>query len=61
MNGKTTKEGTWPWMAELVYNKKHYCGAVLVSRDVFITAAHCLFHHEHRLYEDDIEIRIGNL
>ena len=59
MNGKIARNDTWPWMAEIVYNRKHYCGAALISNDILITAAHCLFHHENRLYEEDIEIRIG--
>ena len=61
MNGKIAREYTWPWMAEIVYNNEHYCGAVLISDDVLLTAAHCLYHRESRLYVDDIEIRIGTL
>jgi len=60
VNGKIAREYTWPWMAEIVYNNEHYCGAVLISDDVLLTAAHCLYHRESRLYVDDIEIRIGS-
>ena len=59
VNGKIARKDSWPWMAEIVYSEKHYCGAVLISPNVVITAAHCLYHHESKLYEQDIEIRIG--
>ena len=46
-------------MAEIVFRGKHYCGAVLISLNIIITAAHCVFHNEDRLYPNDLEVRLG--
>ena len=59
VDGVISPDGSWPWMAEIIYSNKHYCGAVLISKNVVMTAAHCLYRHEERLYEADLKIRLG--
>ena len=45
-NAETNPVGHWPWMASLGFYKEgnwtHQCGATLISRNHFLTAAHCL-------------------
>ena len=45
-NPETNPVGHWPWMASLGFYKEgnwtHQCGATLISRNHFLTAAHCL-------------------
>ncbi|KAF3847717.1 hypothetical protein F7725_020745, partial [Dissostichus mawsoni] len=39
--GSAAKEGQWPWQVSLHFRGSHVCGAVLISRDFVLTAAHC--------------------
>lgn len=32
----------YPYMAALLVNKELWCGAVVLARDMVLTAAHCL-------------------
>jgi len=46
--------GFWPWMASLGYwsddGWSHVCGTTLVSRNHYITAAHCLSNYDPKRY-----------
>ncbi|XP_010793282.1 transmembrane protease serine 13-like [Notothenia coriiceps] len=41
IGGSAAKEGQWPWQVSLHFRGSHVCGAVLISRDFVLTAAHC--------------------
>ncbi|XP_053212679.1 proclotting enzyme-like [Panonychus citri] len=47
VGGVPAKPGTWPWMAALMFDengaKTSQCGATLVSDNVILTAAHCVY------------------
>ena len=35
-------ERTWPWIASLRQQEKHFCGAVLIDDRILLTAAQCI-------------------
>ncbi|XP_004075456.1 transmembrane protease serine 13 [Oryzias latipes] len=41
IGGTIAKAGQWPWQLSLHYGRSHVCGAVLISREFALTAAHC--------------------
>ncbi|XP_034556373.1 transmembrane protease serine 13a [Notolabrus celidotus] len=41
IGGSAAKSGQWPWQLSLHYRGSHICGAVLISNDFALTAAHC--------------------
>ncbi|KAI4815300.1 hypothetical protein KUCAC02_005449 [Chaenocephalus aceratus] len=41
IGGSAAKEGQWPWQVSLHFRGSHVCGAVLISHDFVLTAAHC--------------------
>lgn len=43
VGGNNAKEGAWPWLAALYYNRQLLCGASLVSDDWLVSAAHCVY------------------
>ncbi|KAM6987469.1 transmembrane protease serine 13a [Tautogolabrus adspersus] len=42
IGGTAAKSGQWPWQLSLHYRGSHICGAVLISPDFVLTAAHCI-------------------
>ncbi|XP_047500656.1 trypsin-1-like [Penaeus chinensis] len=41
INGEETEKHQYPWMVALLYKKKSFCGASIISDRVVLTAAHC--------------------
>lgn len=46
IHGADATKGSWPWMASLrrSYHAAHFCGGVLISTRVVVSAAHCINH-----------------
>ncbi|XP_020495034.2 transmembrane protease serine 13a [Labrus bergylta] len=42
IGGAAAKSGQWPWQLSLHHRGSHICGAVLISPDFVLTAAHCI-------------------
>jgi len=42
VNGFTSKEGAWPWIASLQMRGRHFCGGTLITPTWVLTAAHCV-------------------
>ncbi|XP_041565271.1 trypsin epsilon-like [Drosophila elegans] len=49
-----------PWQVSLQVNGEHSCGGSIYSKDIIITAAHCLYEKERRLEAKDFLIRVGS-
>nr|XP_016923795.2 trypsin alpha-like [Drosophila suzukii] len=50
-----------PWQVSLQFQGKHLCGGSIYSKDIIITAAHCIFTLDERQLEaEDFEIRVGS-
>lgn len=58
--GGSVSETSWPWMAEIVYGDKHHCGAVLISMNLLLTAAHCIFHDGNQIYANSLQVKLGS-
>ncbi|XP_042216363.1 serine protease 55-like [Homarus americanus] len=58
VGGSETHEHHYPWMVslQLSKNKKHFCGASIISDTFFLTAAHCT----DGLFPWDLELRVGD-
>ncbi|XP_071351872.1 transmembrane protease serine 13a [Trachinotus anak] len=41
IGGSIAETGQWPWQLSLHYRGSHVCGAVLISPDFAVSAAHC--------------------
>lgn len=41
VNGQATTIEEHPYQLSLEYQQNHYCGAVLIRRNVALTGAHC--------------------
>lgn len=59
IGGKEAKQGKYPFMASLTYQKNHVCGGTLIADDIVLSAAHCADFFEgvsvgrHDLSKDD--------
>ena len=59
IGGKEAKQGKYPFMASLTYQKNHVCGGTLIADDIVLSAAHCADFFEgvsvgrHDLSNDD--------
>lgn len=45
-----------PWQASLLWLSRHYCGGIIYSPSILITAAHCVYMR----HKDDISARVGS-
>ncbi|CAO1415670.1 unnamed protein product [Diamesa serratosioi] len=62
VGGEYVHEGLWPWKVALFRrnNETYFCGGVLISRTIVITAAHCLHtKHSDRILDADILLIFG--
>ncbi|XP_075898519.1 chymotrypsin-like elastase family member 2A [Nelusetta ayraudi] len=54
VGGEDVRQNSWPWQASLQYksgsNFYHTCGAVLISSQWVLTAAHCIGSRTYRVY-----------
>jgi len=53
---KVPSTGIFPWQAALLHNSRKFCGAVLVSKDWVVSAAHCMLYPA-----DSLEVILGDL
>lgn len=56
IGGKTIPIVDAPWQVSLQWMGRHYCGGIIYTRSVLITAAHCVIMR----YKDDISVRVGS-
>ncbi|XP_069702853.1 trypsin-1-like [Periplaneta americana] len=42
IGGQETQVNQYPWMAQLLYNNRFYCGASLINSMYVLTASHCV-------------------
>lgn len=42
VNGQNALPHSWPWMAQLLLDSDHKCGATLVQEQFVLTAVHCI-------------------
>lgn len=55
INGTDAQHGNYPWMVSLLYNNRHHCGGSLISANVVLTAAHCVY----RLPSNRFKVKLG--
>nr|XP_022321539.1 fibrinolytic enzyme, isozyme C-like [Crassostrea virginica] len=58
VGGSNTEIAKWPWQASLRYNGGHTCGAIIISPNYLLTAAHCVNGRTYALF--DIEVGSSN-
>ncbi|KAG7171832.1 Transmembrane protease serine 7-like, partial [Homarus americanus] len=58
VGGSETHEHHYPWMVslQLSKNKKHFCGASIISDTFFLTAAHCTDGYNDKTTDSDISL-----
>ncbi|XP_054158936.1 transmembrane protease serine 9-like [Oppia nitens] len=61
VGGRPAIPNSWPWMAGIVSKGDNdpFCGATLISRQLVVTAAHCMKSYFGRKQPDNIMIRLG--
>ncbi|XP_021937382.1 trypsin-1-like isoform X2 [Zootermopsis nevadensis] len=42
VGGHETQVNQYPWMAQLLYNNRFYCGGTLINSKYILTASHCV-------------------
>ncbi|XP_041665941.1 transmembrane protease serine 13a [Cheilinus undulatus] len=57
IGGSVARSGQWPWQLSLHDRGSHICGAVLISKDFVLTAAHCFLRNN--LSPRDFEVYGG--
>ncbi|XP_061188275.1 fibrinolytic enzyme, isozyme C-like [Saccostrea echinata] len=58
VGGSNANIADWPWQASLRYNGGHTCGAIIISPNYLLTAAHCVNGRIYSLF--DIEVGSSN-
>ena len=55
IGGHDVPQGTYPFQTslQLAANRKHHCGATLVSSTTIVTAAHCVFDEQKQVFRPD--------
>ncbi|KAH8392825.1 hypothetical protein KR215_002643 [Drosophila sulfurigaster] len=61
VGGKDTPIEAIPWQVSLQRQGSHYCGGVIYSKDIIITAAHCVHNHDSKLLDSEFfDVRVGS-
>ncbi|XP_062142300.1 trypsin alpha-like [Drosophila sulfurigaster albostrigata] len=55
VGGKDTPIETIPWQVSLQRQGSHYCGGIIYSKNIIITAAHCVYKKNARIF-----VRVGS-
>lgn len=56
VGGKNVTIEEYPWQVSLQYGRTHICGGSLYSKDIVITAAHCVFNKT----AEHFKVRVGS-
>uniref|UniRef100_A0A8D2DSB3 Peptidase S1 domain-containing protein n=1 Tax=Sciurus vulgaris TaxID=55149 RepID=A0A8D2DSB3_SCIVU len=57
VGGRPAESGKWPWQVSLQVENQHICGGSLISNQLVLTAAHCIYGH----LEYTVKLGIGDL
>ncbi|XP_017047444.1 trypsin beta-like [Drosophila ficusphila] len=60
LGGKNIEIEDAPWQVSLQFLGKHRCGGSIYSKDIIITAAHCLLDKGVELKAEDFQVRVGS-
>lgn len=56
VGGTPARIADYPFIAALLLNRNHFCGAAILSSKYLLTAAHCT----HRLLPRELKVRVGS-
>ncbi|XP_062143148.1 hypodermin-A-like [Drosophila sulfurigaster albostrigata] len=61
VGGEDTPIETIPWQVSLQSQGWHYCGGVIYSKNIIITAAHCVHNNDSKILDSEIvDVRVGS-